>query len=280
MIDYSSPQAAIWRLNEIDKIIDGFDSTVSKYVKVRQIKYDYDYTNIILTMAGKSIVTMREILCLSLFGYPDGALSLSRNIYEQFIVLLFLSKKRHSPDFPQIIENYYHNYEVQRLKNTKAQYELLNLPAEYEEAKQKLITYKQNNNINKDNDYWWAGVNTFAELKNKAVEMVTDENIKTIINHMHIGYKRACVSLHASCLGNYIRLGFDQDATVIDTSPTQKGHSFPLWLSTMSMMLVVEAVCKELLINDSFHDQLFELGIFYAQKKNEEDGCATLTNTE
>ena len=50
MIDYDSPLTPIWKLDELDKIIDEFDSTVSDYVGIRQIKYDNDYTNIILKL--------------------------------------------------------------------------------------------------------------------------------------------------------------------------------------------------------------------------------------
>ena len=79
----------VWKLDCLKELLDSFDSAVSKTVAICDIKLDYDLTNVVLFSAGKSIVTLREILTLCYHGYPDGALSLSRNLYEQFIILYF-----------------------------------------------------------------------------------------------------------------------------------------------------------------------------------------------
>ena len=83
-----------WRLDELEKIIDSMENEIEATITQQQIQTDHDYTNIILRTAGKSIVSMREIIHLSAFGYPDGALSLARNIYEHVIILAFFENHK------------------------------------------------------------------------------------------------------------------------------------------------------------------------------------------
>ena len=86
---YKTVAVSKWRLEELDTLIDEFDSNLAGAVKKLELKESNDYQNLVLRVAGKSIVTFREILTLSAYGYPDGALSLARNLYEQFITLYF-----------------------------------------------------------------------------------------------------------------------------------------------------------------------------------------------
>ena len=94
-----TPCSLQWRLDELDKIIDSMENEIEAAITQQQIQTGHDYTNIILRTAGKSIVSMREIIHLSAFGYPDGALSLARNIYEHVIILAFFENHKSDNDF-------------------------------------------------------------------------------------------------------------------------------------------------------------------------------------
>ena len=59
---------------------------------------------------------MREIIHLSAFGYPDGALSLARNIYEHVIILAFFENHKSDNDFGNYVDDYYVDYDIQRNK--------------------------------------------------------------------------------------------------------------------------------------------------------------------
>lgn len=62
------------------------------------------------------MVTAREILTLCAHGYPDGALSLGRNLYEQMIVISFFEMHKDDVDFQEYVDDFFLNYEVQRNK--------------------------------------------------------------------------------------------------------------------------------------------------------------------
>ena len=89
MDDFSIRVVKEWRLAELELTVAQFDIAIGDVVSNGTIEEKQDYINIILRTAGKSIVTMREIVCLSKNGFPDGALSLARNIYEQMIIIMF-----------------------------------------------------------------------------------------------------------------------------------------------------------------------------------------------
>ena len=105
-----------WKLNVLDKIIDSMEDEIELAITQKQILTDRNYANIILRIAGKSVVNMREIICLSTYGYPDGALSIARNLYEQVIILAFFENHKNDKDFNNYIEDYYTDYDIQRNK--------------------------------------------------------------------------------------------------------------------------------------------------------------------
>ena len=105
-----------WRLHELDLLIDEIHSKISDAVSELKIHPEKNYTNIVLHTAGKTISTMREILCLSASGYPDGALSIARNLYEQLIILYFFENHQEDEDFNHYVSDYHLDYELKRIK--------------------------------------------------------------------------------------------------------------------------------------------------------------------
>lgn len=256
-----------WRLEDLDTIIDEFDIAIENATQMMGAKEAHDYLNLILRTAGKSIVTFREIVILSAFGYPDGALSLARNLYEQFILLSFFESKQEDHDFQTYIEDYFLHDEIQRLRALKFEASACrDNTADVRRIEDELLAVgKKAHHEVKANDYWWSGFQSFAAIYNYVrKENLSEPGLKRWIGVLHFLYKRACISLHASALGNTIRLGDSKDSNVINTSPRLEGMNIPLQLATVSFIVIVGITCRELNINfDLFKGRLNKLSNFY-----------------
>lgn len=258
-----------WRLDELTKTIDEFENNLADYVNNNHIKTADDYSNILLFSAGKSILTFREIITLCLNGYSDGALSLTRNLYEQFITLLFLEIKENDSDFKSIVENYFLDYDICKLKALK--YE-----AEYcfgnEELRDKIENQikqiRQIANKKCSQDYWWAGKSSFKEMVDTVMNSLEKyrTDAKMTIARLHLLYKRACVSIHASSIGNSLRLGIDNSLPNIDTSENLNGQSIPLYFATTTFRYISCRICDKFKIAYNEHDTLITLEKYYYDK--------------
>lgn len=267
LVFYKTESVLKWRLEELDAIIDEFDAAIEAAIKKIGPKEAHDYLNVILGASGKSIVTFREIVILSAFGYPDGALSLARNLYEQFILLSFFESKQEDHDFQTYIEDYFLHDEIQRLRALKFEARACrdNTDDVTRIDNELLVIGKKAHHEVKANDYWWSGFQSFAAIYDYVCNKnLSETGLKRWIGVLHFLYKRACISLHASALGNTIRLGDSKDSNVIDTSPRLEGMNIPLQLATVSFIFIVGITCRELNIDfNLFQDRLNELAIFY-----------------
>lgn len=258
-----------WRLDELDRIIDSMEDEIEEAITQQQIQTGRDYTNIVLRTAGKAIVSMREIIHLSAFGYPDGALSLSRNIYEQVIILAFFEQHKQDKNFDNYVDDYYIDYDVQR--NKALRYECNHCTQDggkISALEDEFKHLKQTAHHQINGNYWWSGNNGFIKLVESTIASVPDERGKRFLHGLHFAYKRACVSIHASCIGNTLRLGVDPSFEGIDTSPTLKGHSLPLWFATISFIYIMGVTYSLLNLDYEAHDNaLNELAVFFRQQE-------------
>ena len=264
-----TPCSLQWRLDELEAIIDSMENEIEEAITRQHLQTDHNYTNIVLRTAGKSIVSMREIIRLSALGYPDGVLSLARNIYEHVIILAFFESHKHNKDFDDYVDDYYIDYDIQR--NKALRYESENCTHDIEELtalKNEFDRLKQTAHRRVAGDYWWSGSSSFKQLVEAAIASVPVEQGKQFLNELHLTYKRACVSIHSSCIGNTLRLGADPDFVGIDTSPTIKGHSLPLWFATISFVYIMGVTYALLNLDYKEHDQdLNNLALFFHKKE-------------
>ena len=254
-----------WKLNELVQVVDEFDSTICDKVNKSKPKFFHDYKSLLFFMAGKSVVTMKEILCLVQCGYPEGALSLARNLYEQFVIAEFFHTHKADGNFQDYIDDFFADYEIQRNK-------LLAFSAEYAEnniekkqqAEQRIAEIRANAHSKKKSTYWWADKGTFSDMAIDLIERQTNPDFKKFTAMHHTIYKRACVSLHASCAGNILRLGDDSEFFGVDNRPRENGHSVPLLLGVYSFLGVTGIVCEEFEIDHAdWKLRLNDLLIYY-----------------
>ena len=166
--EFTTPNVSKWKLDSLDALVEKFEDDLFETINCKSIKDEENYLNVLIQISKKTITTIREIMVLSAHGYPDGALSLSRNLYENFIIVSFFEIHIEENAFESYVTNYFKGEEIQRLNH------LIFAAKELEEGEQRI----QNLNgikgeliktvtIRTKGDYWWAGGSNFAELVGK-----------------------------------------------------------------------------------------------------------------
>ncbi len=267
--EYTTPVITKWKLDEFFDTINEFENLLADKVQDNEFESN-SYEMALLHISGKSIVTAREVLTLCAHGYPDGALSLARNLYEQMMTVAFFESCKKQQDFQDYVDDYYLNYEVQRNKSLRHISEYVpddnyeELVKEYEEIK-KRAKHKIKG------DYWWANCTSFSELISKIMRKQEDKEFHQYLGIHYARYKRACVSLHASCMGNSIRLGSTFGFNVVDTAPTEYGHTMPLVFALVSLIYIFGCVCALFKIDSAnILKSLNELTVFYQSNEQED----------
>ncbi len=247
-----------YKLYELEEILQKIETVVQNAIQRENIKTAKDNLNFLLYTLGKSIVTTREIIILCWAGYPDGALSLSRNIFEQFVHVAYIEGQKKSEELDLLLEKYNADYNYQRLKNLKweAKYILQNTENEVRyQSEIEAIKHKYHVE-NRIRDYWWTTLNSFSDMCDEVVRQSGD--FKMWIRNMQLVYKRACLALHSSSMGNKIRLG--SNLSDIDEGPWDKGQEVSLFLASSGLLFIVSAVYKEL--NENYEDIQSKLEVF------------------
>ena len=267
--EYSTPTIEKWKLDAFMNVVDRFEDDIAEKTH-QKIAVGNDYQTVLLHIAGKSILTTREILTLCAHGYPDGALSLGRNLYEQMMVVAFFEMHKNDADFQEYIDDFFLSYEVQRNKCLRDIEKYI--PDEEKEILLKEYDELKNHaNCNIKGDYWWARCNSFSDLVSFVMNEQSDEKMKQFFGIQYARYKRACVTLHASCMGNSNRLGNYTGFEVVDTSPTIYGHSSPLIYASVSLISIIGFVCSAFeLDNAKYLNPLNELAVYYQRAERED----------
>lgn len=233
-----------WRIDDLKALIENADDTFGKVLS--RYKSGTNYYDVQIRSFAYAIIVMREIVCLLENGFPDGALSRSRRIYEQMIILCFLNSRQNDSDFDKLIERYCASHNLTAYKNILKMYEFWE---NSEKIKETIAIINEIKNKHKEtflllknpNDYWWTGdpkYNTFSKIQDEYNDPFSK-----------IMYKSACVATHAGALGDYALLGrHNPNGERIFTGSTSRGFSVPLILSVFSFYNLIDMVFKNLSI--------------------------------
>ena len=198
---------------------------------------------------SKAIITTKEILTLLYHGYPEGAMALSRILYESMVVMQFLYKHK---DKEELLERYIDDYAVKvsrdRIKYYNYLLEYSQSEGEREQAQRLKVEARKEHNKLKDkyrdylsynrqgnylHDYWWVGdilqSRSFSAIQNE----VTLENLKIL-------YVLSCYRAHSGIVGNSVRFGTIFDETVLSTSGSLNGFEIPLCFSFVCFGILTE----------------------------------------
>lgn len=234
-----------WKLDIWMERINKVEVCVASIAEQKKSAHDID--NILIRNYGRIALCLREVLVLLCHGYPDGALSIARTVYEINILTQFIYSKFIEGNSQELIERYFADHNVKAYRNLKRLHEDISQTPDVpklwkEKAKDfdgKLKELKsQYGKINEE--YWWA--NICFNGKRTTFSMIDEEVNEDYLLRMI--YKRACIGIHASAMGAFALLGRENgDGNIIYTSQTDKGFESPLLLGMISHDCFVEILC-------------------------------------
>lgn len=247
-----------YHLHEFEECISIIEDDIQTALEEKQISSQQKNCAFLLETLGKSLVTTREIIVLCSNGLPDGALSLARNLCEQFIITAFIEGNKNNKSFDNMLLKYFDDYKVRRLKDLIIQY-----PEHQAEFEAELDKIKEKYSISKNlKDYWWSGKNSFTDI---FVEVQNNTDIPNLVLNIRDLYKEACNTLHASYLGNTTRLG--RTSSAIEMGPWEKGQEKSLYVCAVSLICTMSYTYDALDINEAKTNRvnkiLNELCVFY-----------------
>lgn len=252
-----------WRLEDLSNVIDQFETLLKEDVDKEVLVVGQTYKEIVLRTSCKAIRTFREIVVLCACGFPEGAMALSRGMYEHFSILYYLSRHKESDRFQQMLEDYYLDERVQWDKVLGQEVSYTSNEAELQNDSFGKPKTREKSHRRANRSYWWSGKNSFDEIVRDNLSH-TDNDFKKFQQELHLLYKWACVLLHHNCLGNSIKFGTEPDFYGIDNRPTVEDIGIPLSFATMSFIYIAGA-CSEQFNADYFdiNRKLNDLAIFY-----------------
>ena len=266
--EYTKDIISKWKINEFEKVIHEFHDDLSE-ITHQKVNVDDEYSTILLHIVGKSILVCREVLTLCAHGYSDGAFSLGRNLYEQMIILLYLDQYKQDNNFQRIIDDFTLSYEYKRNLFMKQSSKYLSQidTAEFDNA---LETIKKLTNTKISGEYWWADCNRFSKLVDSVMKPKKNDKEYAFLGLQYARYKRACIELHAGCLGNANRIGCDTGWGVIDTSPSVDGQCAPLMFAVVSVIYIIGSIGTHFQMDISkYINRLNALAKFYQVEEQE-----------
>ena len=217
----------------INKCEDIIAEEAGKWKTADDINYYF------LSTYAKAILTTRESLCLLENGYPDGALSRAREVYEQMVIAFYINNNYSD----ELIERYYADYELKVYKYRKLSYENIKevhiiCKEDYQnlenECSQKINNLKRQYGKMRG-DYWWVldrNINNFNDIQ---------DNVGADL--LIILYKRACISTHAGALSDIALLGRDnKEGSLLRTDQTWEGFETPIILLMGSFDVLTNTV--------------------------------------
>lgn len=228
-----------WKLAYYCEIVKKCEDIIANEAIKWKTANDYNYY--LFSTYAKAILVVKESLCLLQNGYPDGALSRAREVYEQMVIVMYIDNNYSD----ELIERYFADYYLKVYKNRKFLYEKLKdidilFKEKYQkledECMQKINDLKQQYGVN-TNDYWWVldkSVNSFMNLQDKiGAELLI------------ILYKRACISTHAGALSDIALLGRDnKGGSLLRTDQTWEGFEAPILLLMVSFDVLTHVIFK------------------------------------
>lgn len=222
------------------------------------LKIPGTFNRIVSEAYSKAIITTKEILTLLYHGYPEGAMALSRILYESMIVMQFLYNHR---DNEELLQRYKDDYAVKvsrdRIKYYNYLLEYSQDEVEKEQAHRLKIEARKEHNKLKDkyseflsynrqgsylHDYWWIGnvmkSRNFGAIQNE----VTLENLKIL-------YVLSCYRAHSGIVGSSVRFGTLLDETELATTGSLDGFEIPLCFSLVCFGILTETTFTSANVN-------------------------------
>ena len=239
-VDNYNEYALRWSYAQICEILRKIFDKIN-HTKVKQ---EYNITFLLAVSFSKALTTFEEIITLLYNGFPNGALALSRNLYENYVIILFIYS--YNIDCPDLLHKYidYYNYETAKMEKLRNEDILSGITdtgidnecsrqlikdahAAIDSASKKMDIFREKYSSRDFKDYWWAidilKNPNFAEIQNK---LIIDNKLDRAYR---AHYKYACTKIHCSFFGIFDNLGDSSDDLYF--SRIFDGYEIPLGFS-------------------------------------------------
>ena len=251
-----------WRLLELENCVEVLEEAFG--AGIEHYKTEENFATVQIRAYAYSIVVMKEIICLLKNGFPDGALARARRLYEQLMLIDFFNNRKLSDDFENLIKRYCDSQNISAYENRIALYDFFKDEELKKDAENKLSSLKEKyKRYIKEGSfapsYWWTGNAKYKSFN--SIQKEYDEPFAQIL------YRRACISTHASAIGDFAMLGRNNlNGEIIYTGRTQNGFSTPLILATLSYYEITSIVFVNLKITcPEVYLKLYELIQYYQE---------------
>ena len=251
-MDFTAEQlkknAALWNYDGAVALVRDCEKLA---LEAEPLKMSSTFTRIASESYSKAVITTKEILTLLYNGYPEGAMALSRILYESMVVMRFLYShrdneellRRYVDDFAVKVSrdkikyySYILEYSQDESERNDAQLRKVAARKEHNKLKEKyseFLSYnKQGNYLH---DYWWIGdilpSRSFGAIQNE----MTLENLKIL-------YVLSCYRAHSGVVGNAVRFGTMLDETTLSTGGSLDGFQVPLCFSLVCFGILTETI--------------------------------------
>ena len=250
-----------YKLNDLNKIIANIEEQVLHAIRNGKSLGKQDDIDLLVPSLTTSLSLLRQIILLIQNGFPDGALILSRNIYEQMIICAFIEEKDDIKKHDELLEKYFQDAELIRLKFLNEQAKRFK-DEECIIKTDRLIKEHQERFESSFGQYWWAKKKSFKDLSDEITKR--EDPCQGLVNNMHMEYKMACIAMHPSSFGNRMNIG--SDVVGVDMRARNTGHEHALFLAVASLISLVGYTYYYLQIDDKdVLDKLNRLGIHYLE---------------
>lgn len=236
-----------WNYKELTELISEAEKRLNE-VAVRSSEKNYQ--SLLIDFFGKAILYSKEILTILYDGYPDGAMSLARELFENSVTLSFI--ERHKND-DTLLERYFDSIELSSLSDsikycffseTEPQTKNYHRPHGYDRQKKRshaaIIEKYTSNSITVFRKYWWIG--DILEEKDKNFYGILKNTVwdKTIFKHIYN------MSKHN---GHNTVNNLNSNDVAISANPSTEGFQLPLCFTISSF----QNICKIVFINDEIN---------------------------
>ncbi len=251
-----------YKLRDLFDLVQIIEDQVFERVMKDNLLGNHDELEFLVRSLMRSVSLLRQIIILCKNGFPDGALILARNIFEQCIISAFVEEQNDKCKQDVLLDKYYADIEVSRLKHIRFQAKLFSDTDLIEKMNKELEVYREKYQCKDFKDYWWSGKGSFAGILDEV--KIHADGIKGLLNNLHMEYKLASILIHASSLSNNINIG--SDCFGIDMRPRYTGHKEALFFAVASIIPITGFTyqCLEL-DGESVIDELNRLGACYLE---------------
>jgi len=174
---------------------------------------------------SKVLLTACEICVLLSQGFPEGALALSRSMYEALVIISTLLEGKRNDD-QTLIDRFFDAAEITTIKINldRAKWVSDNAPHHTlahkakEETASKLQSYKDKYNRKDFKDYWWANADSFTKLAERSGFSKAPM------------YSRVSGNVHFNAYDVFTYIDTEEQCVLI--GETYKGLELPLWFTS------------------------------------------------